>query len=316
MDRPGSSWAFEAALCLLAPFFFLSTIFTILAPLPVLYLHQGFQRRKRARTWAFIALPVGCVISGIVAGPFAAVGFFIYAGLPAVFMGELLERKVKVESTIGLATLLVLLLSLSTGAYFIKRTGNPVLATAKTQILNYVNLLTKELLNKQKDSLSESSRKEIEKIAEDPDLVLNESVGLVIAGILLLCSIPVITLLRWNPKNFQSRVGIRRDFIRRWSSPEWLVWPSLFCFAFLIYDVPYLTLIATNLLKPLILIYFLHGVSILSFYMDLFRVRGPIRAIFYAMALFFLAPMIVSFGFFDLWFKFRDRVRTITTPNA
>jgi hypothetical protein len=45
--------------------------------------------------------------------------------------------------------------------------------------------------------------------------------------------------------------------------------------------------------------------SILAYFLDSLRLRGPIRIIFYGTAILFLTLMVVSFGFFDLWFKFR-----------
>lgn len=318
MDRSAqpNSWAFEAALCLLAPFFFLSTIFSILAPLPILYLHQGFPNRRRARIWALAAIPIGCGVSLAVGGALMALGFFLFAALPAVLIGELFEQRFSVESTISITTLVVFCLTLGGGAALLHEEGQKFLPTAETKVIGYVKTLTTELLERQKGALPDPSQKDIERIAEDPSLVLREALGLLLAGILLLTSLPIIALLRWNPKNFQGRLGLKRDFIRRWASPEWLIWPAIFCLAFLIFEVRYLSFVATNLLKPLLLIYFFHGMSILSFYLDLFRVRGLVRILFYGLAIFFLAPMIVSFGFFDLWFKFRERARPVESPRA
>ena len=202
-SAPPKPWAFEAALCLLAPFFFLSTIFSILAPLPILYLHQGFHDRKRARLWALAAIPIGCGVSGAVGGPVMAAGFFLFAAMPAVLMGELFERRLRVETTISVTTLCVLLLALAGTAAAFHRQGEKFLPSAKTRALSLVTTLTTELLAKQKESISEGSRKEIERVAENPELVLREAAGLVATGILLLCALPVIALLRWNPKNFQ-----------------------------------------------------------------------------------------------------------------
>lgn len=311
MNRAAQSppWAFEAALCLLAPFFFVSFFFSILSPLPILYLYLGSGDFSRARLVALGSIPVGALICGLIGGPGAALGFVLIGGLPAVIVAELLVRRISVERAI-LAAALAVLLSLGLSFAIVNQRVDGKLKTIlETQTANYVQSTTKELLERSDSGLSQSSRDQIKSLSEHPEMVWREAAGILIAGILLLCSLPVIALLRWNPKGFQSRLGIRRDFLRRWSAPEWFVWPSLACLALIIFEQEPYTTIANNLLKPLLVIYLLHGVSILSFYLDLFRVRGPLRALFYGMALFFLAPMIISFGFFDLWFKFRDRTK-------
>jgi hypothetical protein len=314
-NRPQpNAWAFEAALALLATFFFLSTFLMFLAPLPLFYLHQGSNDRKRARTNAALAILAGSVVCFFVAGQWSLLGFIIFAGLPAMTLGEALEKRLSVEWAISIASALVISLALVVTTIWLSRGEERILPNLEAKVSTYVQALTKELLEGKKTGLSDASRKEIEKVAAEPKLVMNEALGLFVAGVILLCSLPVVTLLRWNPKNFLGRRGIRRDFIRRWSVSEWMVWPSLFCLAFTIFETPYLTWIASNLLKPLLLLYFFHGISILSFYLDLFRMRGAIRSLFYGVAIFFLAPMIVSFGFFDLWFKFRERVKPIKTP--
>ena len=73
----------------------------------------------------------------------------------------------------------------------------------------------------------------------------------------------------------------------------------------MLFETPILSSWARNLLKPILLIYFFQGMSILSYFLDSLRLRGPIRMIFYGTATLFLPLMVVSFGFFDLWFKFR-----------
>ncbi|RZA02910.1 MAG: DUF2232 domain-containing protein, partial [Proteobacteria bacterium] len=72
------------------------------------------------------------------------------------------------------------------------------------------------------------------------------------------------------------------------------------------------SLVANNLLKPILLIYFFQGMSILAYFLDSLRLRGPLRVFVYGAGLMFLTPMVVSFGFFDLWFNFRGRHKPST----
>lgn len=311
-----SPWAFEAALFLLAPFFFVSKVFAILTPLPLFYLHQGSPERRRSRILAFAAVPVGAILASLVLGPVAGAAFIILGAIPALVVAEMLDRQWSLETAILTAAFLVLF-SLSCGLAIIWQWQDGALwRQLETVTLESVRAITQDVLSREKGSISDEARKSVEAIAESPALLWREAVGILVAAVIVLCALPAVALLRWNPKGFATRVGIRREYLRRWASPEWLVWPSLFTIAFLIFSWEPASIIATNLSKPLILIYFFQGLSILSFYFDLFRMRGPIRVILYSLGILFLAPMIASFGFFDLWFRFRDRGRAQEKPGG
>jgi hypothetical protein len=165
------------------------------------------------------------------------------------------------------------------------------------------------LAQKKNTELSDSTQEELKALLKSPSLIFEDLPGLLGTLLLLLCTLPCVALIRWNPKGFLRRTGIARDFLRKWRTPDWFVWLALFCGVFLIFDVEYLSVIARNLLKPILLIYFFQGMSILAYFLDSLRLRGPIRVLFYGAGVLFLTPMVVSFGFFDLWFNFRGRHR-------
>ncbi len=302
-----NSWAFQLALCLLGPFFFLSVFFSIFAPLPALYLRQGFETEKLSRIWSLIAVFVGCALCGLIKGGVGALGFFLFASLPALMLGELLGKKKSPELAISAAALLVLFATCALGFGIAKSHEAPLIPFVRTELKSAIHEMSTRLIETQKGDLATESLEELKKIAENPNLLIDELPGILLSAILLLCTIPCVAMIRWNPKGFLRRSGIPRDFLRKWRSPEWLVWIALFCLAFLIFEVPYLSPIANNLLKPILLIYFFQGMSILAFFLDSLRIRGPIRLILYGFGIVFLTPMVISFGFFDLWFDFRRR---------
>jgi uncharacterized protein YybS (DUF2232 family) len=67
--------------------------------------------------------------------------------------------------------------------------------------------------------------------------------------------------------------------------------------------------VSLNVFKFLMAIYALQGLSILAFAFDAWRVRGGFRALIYLLAVFFMMPLLLSLGFFDLWFDFRGKFR-------
>lgn len=301
-ERPGN-WAFQLALCLLGPLFFLSYIFSILSPLPLLYLHAGTPDTRQGRAWAFAALFIGIGLASSVKGALGGVEFFLFAALPAAVLGELLlRRKGPVVSIAGaIGSILLFTAILIFGA---KALGVDLIQMAKTSLDTHIHTFVDFLLT---HNPPEQNKEELQKLLADPTLLYADLPGVVVSALFLLCALPCLALIRWNPKGFLKRTGIPRDYLRKWKSPDWFVWLALLCGVFHVFEVEYVSAIARNALNPLLLIYFFQGMSILAYFLDSLRLRGPIRVLIYGAGIIFLTPMIVSFGFFDLWFNFRGR---------
>lgn len=300
-------WAFHFFLVLLAPFLFLSLIFALLAPLPGLYLFVSNKKLPSGRSWVLGSGIFGFLLIALVEGPKVGLLFLSLCTLPSLVLGELFLRKRGPQIAVSLAFLSVVLsFSLAGGIYYATNSElDRQMEISKVEA--FTKNLSSKLIQENKGDLPEQTLAELEKVQSQPLLLLYEFPGFALSLLALLCTFPAILMLRWNPKGFLVRSGVPRDFLRKWKSPEWLVWPSLLCGVFLIFDQPYVSVLAENLIKPILVIYFFHGLSILAFFLDSMRLRGPIRAIFYGAALMFLMPMVVSFGFFDLWFNFRER---------
>jgi uncharacterized protein YybS (DUF2232 family) len=314
MDSPepwerSGSWAFQLALCLLGPLFFLSYAFTLLAPLPSLYLLAGNPDRKLGRLWWTISVVVGAGLCSAIHGWLGGMSFLVLAALPSLVLGELLLAKRGAEIAIFGAFLSVLVAGflLFWAAAHSQGFG---ISTGIAEIVKYLEQTFRDtaqhLLETGKKDWAETTVAALQEIIEKPRLALLELPGLIATAILLLCILPCLTLFRWNPKGFLRRAGIGRDFLRKWRSPEWLVWPAILAIALLLFEVNYLTPFARNCVKPLLLIYFFQGMSILAYFLDSLRLRGPFRVPIYLAGM-LMYPMVVSFGFFDLWLNFRNR---------
>ncbi len=306
-ERSGS-WAFQMALCLLGPLFFLSYLFSILAPLPTLYLQLGTTNVRRGRIWSYASVIVGLFLCFAVKGwLWGSLLYFLFAALPALILGELLLRKLGPEIAI-LGAVLAVALATTFGAWGLARSkGLDLVPAVRQETEAFLKEKAEFLLSQQNSELPDDTRAALEQLKANPGQEVVTLPGMGLFLVLLLCTLPVVALIRWNPKGFLRRTGIVRDFLRKWASPEWLVWPSLLCGALHIFEVEILSDMARNALIPILLIYFFHGMSILAFFLDSLRLRGPFRVFFYGAAILFLTPMVVSFGFFDLWFNFRKR---------
>ena len=67
--------------------------------------------------------------------------------------------------------------------------------------------------------------------------------------------------------------------------------------------------VAVNLFRFLMAIYAIQGLSILSFFFDVWNVRGVFRGLAFLAGVLLMMPLLLSLGFFDLWFDFRSKFR-------
>jgi hypothetical protein len=301
-----TSWAFQLALCLLGPLFFVSYALTLLAPLPSLYLHVGTPDLRRGRLWSFLAVAIGAALSFSVKGWEWSVLFFLFVSLPALVLGELLMRRAGPERAVIGAVLAVLVATGLTGWIEAKSRGEQLLPALRVAAEQFVREAADSALQKEKADLPEATSEEIKSLKENPAELVNQLPGFAALLLVLLCALPCVALIRWNPKGFLRRTGIARDYLRRWRTPFWLVWPTLLCWGLALYDIPVASDLAGNLLKPLLLIYFFQGMSILAFFLDSLRLRGPIRLFFYGTAILFMWQVVLSFGLIDVWASFRE----------
>jgi hypothetical protein len=119
-----------------------------------------------------------------------------------------------------------------------------------------------------------------------------------------------LILALWVNLLFASQIVrgfLSKTFWSRYKNPEWLVWPTLASAALFAFaeKAPYL--IGLNGFKLFMVLYGLQGLSILSYLLNRTGIQGFFRTAIYAIALFIASPIVVSAGFFDLWFDFRKK---------
>jgi uncharacterized protein YybS (DUF2232 family) len=119
----------------------------------------------------------------------------------------------------------------------------------------------------------------------------------------------LVVLLRLNPGGVREKLGLEPAFFRKWRAPEFLVWPTIASGFFLVFDAGLFSDIALNLFKFLMAIYAIQGLSILSFFFDVWKLKGMFRALGFLMGVVLMMPLVLSLGFFDLWFDFRSKFR-------
>ena len=119
----------------------------------------------------------------------------------------------------------------------------------------------------------------------------------------------LVLLLRINPDGLRQRLRVPADFFKKWKTAEWLVWPTLICAALQLFDLGWPSSVGMNGFKFLMSLYGLQGISILAYLLEAWGVRGPLRFLIFTGAVLLMLPLVLSLGFFDLWFDFRSKVR-------
>ena len=116
-------------------------------------------------------------------------------------------------------------------------------------------------------------------------------------------------VIKSNPGGIRELLGLEPNFLSHWKAPEFLVWPTIVTGFFLIVDLGLVSDLSWVVFELLMLVYSIQGLSILSSVLDLWGIRGLVRVIGYSVSLVLMFPLVVTVGFFDLWFDFRGKFR-------
>ncbi len=288
-------WSVVSPLFLSAAFY-LTGLFAVLAPFPLLTLYF-----KRGRVWALVASVTNGILVGLLGGP---VSFLIYLVMVLVLswtLGEALNRKASVEVSSGLALLgmslvAIILLFVSARIYHLD-----LLGLFRAQILDWAEKAGQPLVSDSKlfnpGDFDEWKR----------SVWIEFLPALGVTWIAMIWA-NVVLLIKSNPGGIRERFGLGPNFLSQWKAPEILVWPTIVAGAFLIADFGVASDVAWVVFELLMAIYVIHGLSVLSAVLDLWGVQGILRVIGYSCSLVLMFPLVLSLGFFDLWFDFRAKL--------
>ena len=294
-----------------------SLLFSFLSPLPILFLYFA-----RGRKWAWLAFVanVALVYAGTFFGAkyffknlfetvpdfkyfsFFFVGFFsVFVGMIGLALPEFLTRKNSIEKSV-----VSCLVALGLGLVFI---GLAYQWFFHSNLILDLFALFDQALDRVKAGTAEISMYKVEDI---PILKRQLRVEL-FSSLFELCLtwvfINLVLLFKFNPGQLRERLGLDVGFFKRWKAPEYLVWPTIVAGFLWVFDFPIISDVALNVLKPLLAIYAIQGLSILAFLFDVCGLKGPVRIIPYVISILFMQVLILSLGFFDLWFDFRSKLR-------
>lgn len=291
-------WWIKVIPFFLSALFFLSAFFALFSPLPLLII-----RLRAGRKWGLAATLVNTGIVYWATGGMSTIIYLIFMASLAFSLAEFLELKQSIEKSALLSLLsIVFLAALACWVYGWVHSLNPWYEL-KSQLVGVVDYLVQTLT---KDRQAWMDMGDLEQWKTG---LLVEMPSLLAVMALVLVWVNLVLVLRINPSGIREKLGLTPHSLQNWKTPEWLVWPCLGAGFFLVVQVPTVSDISLNIFKFLMAIYVLQGLSVLSFFFTHWKVRSFVRVLGYGFSIFVTLPLLLSIGFFDLWFDFRSKFR-------
>jgi hypothetical protein len=282
----------------------LSAVFKIFTALPLIYSYL-----KYGRLAGVLCSITNLAIVALVLGRGDAAWFFVLGVVMAASVSESIKLKLKPEInillTIGMMLIASVVLLMS---YAHKVHQGPV------QIIqSYVGSEVDEFVkNAEKYKATETvSSQDLDKVLIDPEVtkrnLLDALPSIAVISLLLIVGANFLLMLRMNLRGVRERLALKPDFFKLWKTPDHLVWPMLVAGFCLVIEFPVVSDIALNVFRILLAVYAIQGLAIINFLFDAWGLKGFIRPLGYILAVTFLLPLVISLGFFDLWFCFREK---------
>jgi len=288
----------------LSALFFLSGLFAVFAPLPLLSSHL-----RNGRKWAWLAALSNGIIVALAGGQLSLIFYAVFILALSLSLPELLKLKISLEKS----TVLTLLIMALAGACFVfcfvfkgalYHPLNPVLEI-KSQISGFVDLLGQSITS----GSGVTGLLNAAEVDEWKRSLLVEFPSIVAVFSLILVWANLVLLLRANPNQMRQNLGLDSSVLTKWKAPDYLVWPTIVTGFFLIFNMGVVSNVSLNLFKFIMAIYAIQGLSILTYFFDLWGIRGFFRIVGFSISVFLMTPVVLSLGFFDLWFDFRSRFK-------
>jgi uncharacterized protein YybS (DUF2232 family) len=279
-------------------FFVISAVFAVFAPLPII--GHAFRSGRR---WAWLGALTNAALIYVALGSGSLAIFSVFVIFPALAMAEAFLRRWSPERAI-VFTLFVLAVAIAAvmGWYSHIHHIHPLTAL-QDQVNGAVDSLVKQADTSAPSFLNGMEPDEWKKtiFAELPSALAVMALVAYWANFMV--------LFRLNPSGFRERAGLAPNYLKTWRAPAYLVWPTIASGFLLLWDGGITSDIGLNVFRVLMAVYAIQGLSVVSFFMDAWHVRGVFRIMLSIGLIFFMMPLLLAVGFFDLWFDFRAKIR-------
>ncbi len=281
----------------IAPFFlpavsFESALFAILSPLPLFLLTA-----KNRLAVSLLALATnGALVYTMTANKHETLVALSLWSLIGILFPFFIRKSGRIKTSFLATLAITLALVFGTLVHFAREAGLEPVAYVKSEVSLGIDRMVTLPDSPIKQIVEEQGKETFQK-----QLVTELPSGVVIGLIITF----------WINLLFASRLVpgfLPEGFWSNYQNPEWLVWPTLACAALFSFTDHALYYIGLNGFKILILFYGFQGLSVLSHLLNRYKILGLGRALIFSLAVFVVMPIVLSLGFFDLWFDFRKKL--------
>ena len=268
-------------------------------PLPTL-----FYRSKLGRQTGMIVPAAALLVMAAVLGGMAVdLVFFLELLLLGFMLGEFLTQDLSVEKTI-LYTCASVLLSGFLGLVVYSNMSNISIFVLVSEYIAKNLELTMVLYESM--GVSEESLVQLSNSLDQLQYILVRIVPAMIIGSTLF--IAWINLLM--AKGILTAKGIyfpNFGALNHWKTPDALIWLLIGCGGMLLIPASSLKLLGLNGLLILLIVYFLQGIAVVSFYFEKKQFPRPLRLFLYSLIALqqFILLLVIGLGLFDMWLNFR-----------
>lgn len=274
-------------------------ICAVMIPLPVSY-----YRYKLGKFAGGLILAISCIVMTIMAdGISFDLALFALLLILGFVLGAMLEEKTSIEKTVLYPCLSVIGSGIALVLFYS--------AFSQTEFSSLVDLYVKRNLDLTLElyrqmSIPEETLQTLSRSLETIQYVLVR----VIPGMAVMSALFVTWVNLLMTRSLVRFRGLKTPSfgsLTQWKSPEILVWVVIAGGVMLLIPVKTLKIIGLNIVLGLIMIYFIQGISIVSFYFDKRKFPRMLRGVLYALigVQQVFSMLVIGLGFFDLWIDFR-----------
>jgi uncharacterized protein YybS (DUF2232 family) len=282
----------------------LGSLFSLLTPLPILYYSVKLGLDQGIKVVGITVLFVGLLsaLAGTIYLLFSCIEF----SLLGLIVSELFRRNVSIGHTVLLATSLMLLIGfviMTVAGLFQNKTPMEMVLSYLKGSLDYSVRMYGDI---GKEGKNAARVRQYLRMVTDVLMRIYPALTVLGTGFVVWFNV-VVSRPLFRARNLPYPRFAPTD---RWAVPEHLIWGVIAAGFSLFLPLPQIRWVAVNVLIVLLAIYFFHGLSILLFFLNKYRVPLWIRLGVYALIVFqqIFVIVIVLAGLFDQWVDFR-RIR-------
>lgn len=278
---------------------FWSGFFSLLAPLPLL-----ITALSMPPIWWVAALISNSALIYLALGKASFLFYSVFVLAPALMIPLMFRRSFSLNSVVSYTLLGMALVAFAIWSAHSLAHGLSPFTGFRTEVSRLIDYIVKtvpeENLKGWFQGLSPDEMKE-KFLVQFPSSFLIVSLMLIWANVLI--------VLQANAGGVRDRLGLTPGFFKHWKTPEYLLWPTIVFAGLMIFLNGWIQDVGLNGFKVMMSLYAVQGLAILTCFFDAWNIRGLFRAAAFAVVLLLMLPLLLSLGFFDLWFDFRSKLR-------